>query len=115
VALIAIYAYLILVEYFHDRIVRKRALTDLSPGELDDALTNALRDELMPYAPIDKIVERRQGHQRPGVLDRLRKRSTQHLAETPQGPFGQMAETPQGPFGQIGQPDARVAKGGDER
>ncbi|MEE0025948.1 MAG: YhgE/Pip family protein, partial [Atopobiaceae bacterium] len=88
VALIAIYVYLILVEYFHDRIVRKHALTDLSPEEIDDALTNALRDELMPYAPIDKIVERRRG----------RLRTARHVAETPQGPFGQMAETPQGPI-----------------
>ncbi|MBO7675400.1 MAG: YhgE/Pip domain-containing protein [Atopobiaceae bacterium] len=77
VSLVIIYAYLIVVEYFHDRIVRKRALTELSPEELDEALTNTLRDELLPYASIDKIVERRQSRQRSGVIDRMRQRMTE--------------------------------------
>lgn len=58
-SLIAIYAYLILVEYFHDRIVHKRLLTDLSEEELTTVLHDTLRDEFMPYAPIDMIIEKR--------------------------------------------------------
>jgi len=97
-ALVAIYVYIIVIEYFHDRIVRKRALTDLSATELDDALTNTLRDELMPYAPIDRIVERRQNRQRTGVIDRMR----QHVAKRSQAAGDQ-----------DGQGDA--PKGGDEQ
>lgn len=59
VALVVVYSLLILVEYFHDRIEHKRDLTELSQDELDELLQRALRDELMPYAPIDAIMERR--------------------------------------------------------
>lgn len=71
VFLIAVYVYVIVVEYFHDRIQRKRALTNLSPQELEEVLTGTLRDELMPYASIDKIAERRRRRQA-GVLNRAR-------------------------------------------
>ncbi|MDO4797630.1 MAG: YhgE/Pip domain-containing protein [Coriobacteriales bacterium] len=63
VALIAIYAYLILVEYFHDRIAHKLMLTDYSPEELQAVMNDALRDELLPYAPIDVIIDRRRARQ----------------------------------------------------
>ena len=73
-ALAVIYSYLIVVEYFHDRIVHKRALTDLLPEELDVALTNALRDELMPYAPIDMIIERRKRRHAKPPVGKVRRR-----------------------------------------
>ena len=58
VALILIYSFLIVVEYFHDRIAHKRALTDMPREELREVLNDTLRDELMPFAPIDKVLER---------------------------------------------------------
>jgi ABC-type multidrug transport system fused ATPase/permease subunit len=77
VALIVIYSYIIVVEYFHDRIVRKRALTNLSLEEREAVLTNTLRDELLPYASIDAIVERRRSRQSTGVIARMH----QHVAD----------------------------------
>ena len=74
VALIVIYIYIIVVEYFHDRIIRKRALTNLSLEEREAVLTNTLRDELMPYASIDAIVERRRSRQNTGVIARVQQR-----------------------------------------
>ena len=74
IALILIYSYLLVVEYFHDRIIRKRALTNLTPEELDEVLTNTLRDELMPYASIDAIVEKRRQRQSTGVLHKVHQR-----------------------------------------
>ncbi len=76
-ALIAIYVYIIVVEYFHDRITRKRTLTNFSPEELDEALTKTLRDELMPYASIDAIIERRRARQSKGFVGKVH----QHVAE----------------------------------
>lgn len=76
VSLIAIYGYVIVVEYFHDRIVRKRALTELSTEELEEVLTDTLRDELMPYASIDAIVERRRNRKGTGVVGRV----SRHMA-----------------------------------
>ncbi len=63
VSLILNYAYLVVVEYFHDRIAHKRLLTDFSPEELQVVMNDALRDELLPYAPIDTIIERRKARQ----------------------------------------------------
>lgn len=79
IALILIYVYIIVVEYFHDRIIRKRALTELSHDELDEVLTNTLRDELMPYASIDAIIERRRNRQAKGVIGKMRERVTQRV------------------------------------
>ena len=59
VSLIFVYVFLILVEYFHDRILHKRALTELSQEELEEVLSNTLREEVMPHAPVDAILERR--------------------------------------------------------
>ncbi len=83
VALIVIYVYIIVVEYFHDRIVRKRALTELSHQELEVVLENTLRDELMPYASIDAIVERRRKRQGQGkgVIGKVHKRVEERIAE----------------------------------
>ena len=82
VALIVIYVYIIVVEYFHDRIVRKRALTELSYDELEVVLENTLRDELMPYASIDAIVERRRNRQSQGkgVIGKVHKRVEERIA-----------------------------------
>lgn len=77
-ALIAIYVYIIVVEYFHDRIVRKRALTELSTEELEDVLTDTLRDELLPYASIDAIIERRRQRQGRGIAGRVSRHMARH-------------------------------------
>ena len=77
VALILIYSFLIVVEYFHDRIAHKRALTDMPREELREVLNDTLRDELMPFAPIDKVLERqderreRQEERREGRRERV--------------------------------------------
>lgn len=55
VFLVAIYVFLIVIEYFHDRIERKRALTHLSPEELDEVLIRTLQDETLPFARISRI------------------------------------------------------------
>ena len=60
VALVAIYSFLIFVEYFHDRIERKRELLNSTPEELEEVLHETLRDEFMPLAPIDAIIDRRE-------------------------------------------------------
>ena len=98
VALAVIYSYLIVVEYFHDRIVRKRALTDLSSEELDEALTNTLRDELMPYAPIDAIIERRNRRREKSIIGKVHKRVAERRDQ---------AEA-------LDETDADASKGGDE-
>lgn len=74
ISLVLIYVYNILIEYFHDRIQTKRALTDLSEEELTGVLVDTLRDEVMPYAPVDAIIERRAQRQETGVLGRIRDR-----------------------------------------
>ena len=62
-SVICIYVFLIVVEYLHDRVVRRKVLTDLSPDELDEVLADTLRDEPLPLAPIDAINERRRQRQ----------------------------------------------------
>ena len=79
VALILIYIYIIVIEYFHDRIVRKRTLTNLSHEELDEVLTNTLRDELMPYASIDAILERRRMRHGKGIAGRVHERVAERI------------------------------------
>lgn len=61
VSLVLIYAYNIVIEYYHDHIQTKRALTDLSEEELTDVLVDTLRDEWMPHASVDAILARRKG------------------------------------------------------
>jgi len=63
IALVCIYTFLILVEYFHDRIRHKRALTNMSQEELEGVLVETLRNEVMPYAPVDAIIEKRRARQ----------------------------------------------------
>jgi len=98
VALALIYSYLIVVEYFHDRIKRKRALTNLSPEELDEVLTNTLRDELMPYASIDAIIERRRNRHDTSVIGKVRQRVADRIDKA----------------GDDSQIDADAKEGGDE-
>ena len=81
VALVAIYVYIIVVEYFHDRITRRRTLVNLSPEELDEVLDETLRDELMPYVSIDAILERRRRRQETGIVSRVRQRVADRKAE----------------------------------
>lgn len=77
-ALIIICAFLIVVEYFHDRIQHKRALTDLSTEELEGVLLSTLREELMPYAPIDTILQKQKARveREEELLSRVRRRAS---------------------------------------
>lgn len=63
IALVGIYSFLILVEYFHDRIQHKRALVSMPEDELEEVLVEVLvetlRNEVMPYAPVDALIEKR--------------------------------------------------------
>lgn len=59
ISLVGIYSFLILVEFFHNRVQHKQALTEMSQEELDAVLLDTLRDEVMPMAPIDAIIEKR--------------------------------------------------------
>ena len=56
VSLVAICTFLIVVEYFHERIGKKIALADMSREELYSLMNEELRQEFMAFAPIDKIL-----------------------------------------------------------
>lgn len=71
IALVAIYSFLVVIEFYHDRIQRKRSLTELSSSELEEVLYDALRDELLPQASVDAILARRAAKERTGVLGRI--------------------------------------------
>ena len=64
VALVGIYAYLIVVEYLHERVRHKMRLTEYSTQELAAELTECLREEVLATAPIDSLLEAA-GHERP--------------------------------------------------
>jgi len=83
ISLVLIYAYNIVIEYFHDRIQTRRALTDLSEDELTDVLVDTLRDEVMPYAPVDAIIERRAQRQESGLIERVHERLETVVADAP--------------------------------
>ena len=74
VSLIGIYVFLIVVEYLHDRIQHKRALTELTSEELEDVLNETLRDEVLPNAPVDAIIERRRVREKGGLLDAIKEK-----------------------------------------
>ena len=73
VSLVGIYVFLIVVEYLHDRITHKRALTELSPEELENVLNETLREEVLPSAPVDALIERRYAHARTEVMTTMKK------------------------------------------
>lgn len=83
-SIVLICAFLIVAEYFHDRIQRKVLLTDLSEDEINEVLVNALREETLALAPVDKLIElrseklQRQKHTRP--IQRIR----QHVRKRPE-------------------------------
>lgn len=54
-SLIVICAFLIVVEYLHDRVGEKVGLADRNRKELYALLDDELRDELMAFAPLDKM------------------------------------------------------------
>jgi hypothetical protein len=56
VSLVVICTFLIVVEYFHERISKKVALADMSREELYTLMNDELRQEFMAFAPIDKIL-----------------------------------------------------------
>ena len=98
VSLLVIGFYLVLVEYFHDRIEHKMALTDLSGQELEGLLQEALREEVLPSVPIDAILERQAARPDLGasVAEFIRQRREARAA----------ADTA---------PDDEPSKGGDEQ
>ena len=55
VSMIAICAFLIVVEYFHSRIGQKTALASMDREQLYGLLDDELRSELMAFAPIQKM------------------------------------------------------------
>ena len=109
-SIIVIYIFLILVEYFHDRINSKRALTELSPDELDGVLQETLREEFMPYARIDAVLERRKARRENSLMGKLRHR---HEPESEEEPV-QDTEAPDEPEEETAQ-DGEAPKGGDEQ
>ena len=120
VAIVIIYVYIIVVEYFHDRITRKRVLTNLAPEELEEVLERTLRDELMPYASIDAIVERRRKRQGKGLIGKVHQRVAEHIEETMAEAEVDGPEVEQRPFAESPQEEVHSAteadttKGGDE-
>lgn len=54
-SLIVICTFLIVVEYLHDRVGEKVGLAGMSREELYTLLDDELRDELMAFAPLDKM------------------------------------------------------------
>lgn len=56
VSLVAICTFLIVVEYFHYRVVEKTSLADMSREELYGMLDESLRGEFFAFAPIEKMV-----------------------------------------------------------
>ena len=54
-SLIIISTFLIVVEYFHERVSKKLSLTDMSREELFALLDDELRQEFMAFAPLDKM------------------------------------------------------------
>ncbi len=112
VALILIYIYIIVIEYVHDRIVRKRVLTNLSHEELDAVLDDTLRDELMPFASVDAIIERRHRRRRTrGVFGKVEQRVANRIEQADR------AEQAEGPEQIEGNDDteAEAPEGGDEQ
>ena len=57
IALVGIYAFLIVLEYLHERVSHKMRLTELSNEELALELTESLREEVLATAPIDSLLE----------------------------------------------------------
>ncbi len=54
-SLIVISTFLIVVEYFHERVSKKLSLSDMSREELFSLLDDELRQEFMAFAPLDKM------------------------------------------------------------
>ncbi|MBR3317912.1 MAG: YhgE/Pip domain-containing protein [Atopobiaceae bacterium] len=102
-ALIAIYIYIIVVEYFHDRIIRKRVLTELSPEELEEVFTKTLRDELMPYASIDAIIERRRKRRAKSVIGKVHQRVAQRIEQADERGEAEADETNAGAANEAGE------------
>ncbi|MDO4538491.1 MAG: hypothetical protein Q4B54_10055, partial [Coriobacteriales bacterium] len=85
IALIAIYVFLILVEFFHDRIEHKRMLTELPESELYELEEDILREEFMPMARIESILERREKRHATRKRRPFRRRTTTETPETSEG------------------------------
>ena len=71
VSIVLIYSFLIVVEFIRDRLQRKRALAALPADELEEVLLDTLRQETMPVAPVDALLERRAAREGSGVLTSL--------------------------------------------
>ena len=69
-----VYSFLIVVEFVRDRLQRKRALATLPADELEGVLLDTLRQETLPFAPVDALLERRAAAQGSGGLASLLRR-----------------------------------------
>ncbi len=56
VSIIAIYTFLIVIEYIHDRIKRTTNLSKLSQEELYTLLGQQMKDDYMSFAPLEKVL-----------------------------------------------------------
>lgn len=55
VSIVAICTFMIVVEYFHNRVGEKTALANKSPEELYDLMGDELKRELLAFAPIERM------------------------------------------------------------
>jgi hypothetical protein len=78
IALVGIYAFLIVVEYLHERVAHKLRLCELSSEELAEVLNESLREEVLATAPIDSLLEMA-GRERPH--ERVAHRIREHMDE----------------------------------
>ncbi len=71
ISLVVICTFLIVVEYFHQRIGKKLSLAEMSREELYSLLDEELRQEFMAFAPLDKMrLDRAESGEEPAVLTR---------------------------------------------
>ncbi len=58
-SLLIICTFLIVVEYFHNRVGEKTRLAEMSKDELYDMLSDELKEELLAFAPIEEMRRRK--------------------------------------------------------
>lgn len=99
IALVGIYAFLIVVEYLHERVAHKLRLCELSSEELAEVLNESLREEVLATAPIDSLLEtagRERPHER--IAHRIRERMDEMIdSRTPTDVEGDTPEMDAGP------------------
>ena len=66
VSIVIIYAALILLEFFHDRVAHKKELARMTRLQKSKVLKDVLREEPEDSAPIDVLIERRRARRKGG-------------------------------------------------